>query len=195
MKLEGTPLALQPTDAIRNAWMHKTIGAVSRVDVSAIHDGHVLAVRLEWEDPTENRQPGDNTDFPDAAAVLFPSVPRAPLVTMGAAAFAVNAWYWRADRETEVRHVVAEGIGTSRTVAIEASQASALWKGARWRVVITRALQVQSLDPLAQLRPGESTGFAVAIWDGAHGERGGIKAYTGPEWQPLQLEAPKTARR
>jgi DMSO reductase family type II enzyme heme b subunit len=194
MQLEGTPLGLQPTDSIRVAWMGKTIGAVSRVDTAAVHDGQILAFRLEWDDPTENRQPGDNTDFPDAAAVLFPSAPNAPLVTMGAPGLAVNAWYWRADSDTQTRQVLAEGIGTSRTVAVESGQASASWKEGRWRVVIARALRVQSADPLAQLQPGESTGFALAIWDGAHGERGGIKAYTGPQWQSLQLDAPKTAR-
>lgn len=195
MKLEGTPLGLQPTGAIRNTWLSKTIGAVPRVDVTAVHDANVVAVRLEWDDPTENREPGDNTDFPDAAAVMFPAVPTAQVATMGGPGSPVNAWYWRADGGTEIRHLVAEGIGTSRTVSIESNQASASWKEGRWRLVITRALEVESKEPVAQLRPGESTGFAIAIWDGANGERGGIKAYTGSRWQAVEFDASPTAKR
>ena len=56
-------------------------------------------------------------------------------------------------------------------------------------MVITRALKVQSSQNPAQLEPGQSTGFGVAIWEGGHGERAGIKAISGDDWIKLDLES------
>ncbi len=53
--LMGTPVGLQPTAAIRATWTGKKIGAVERVTVAAVHNGRELAFRLEWADPTQNR--------------------------------------------------------------------------------------------------------------------------------------------
>jgi DMSO reductase family type II enzyme heme b subunit len=194
LKLMGTPVGLQPTGAIRNTWIDRKIGAVSAVAVAAVHDGSQLAFRLEWRDPSEDRAVDDPTAFVDAAGVLLPAAVGAPSMTMGAPGLAVNAWYWRSDEDGRGRHVVAEGLGTTRTVDVESVRGRGLWQGGRWRVVIARALRVATAGPVAQLRAGESTGFAVAVWDGAHAERGGIKAFSG-DWQALQLAAVPTARR
>ena len=193
LDLIGTPVGLQPTGAIRASWMNKKIGAVSQVSVAALHDGTNLAFRLEWACANESRSPGDNDQFSDAAAVLLPVVKDAPVMTMGAPGLPVNAWYWRGDDERG-RNVVAEGLGTSRTADTAAVHASSQWKGGRWRVVIARALQVESAEPVAELAAGQSTGFAVAIWDGSKGERAGIKAFSG-DWQTLEIDAIKTAGR
>ena len=48
--------------------------------------------------------------------MAFPLAEGAPLVSMGAPGAGVNAWYWRADEKDAGRNVVAEGIGTSRTL-------------------------------------------------------------------------------
>ena len=195
VRLMGTPLGLQPTDAIRANWATKPIGAVEQVAVTALHDGRMLAFRLEWGDPSENRTIEDTTQFPDSASIVMPSQAAAPLVTMGAPGAAVNAWYWRADDEDGPgRHVVAEGIGTSRTLDRELVQSRGLWKGGRWRVVIARALRVETNEPVAQLRAGEKTSFGVAVWEGSQAERAGIKAFSG-DWRELELEAAHTVRR
>jgi steroid C-25 hydroxylase gamma subunit len=191
--LEGTPLGLQPTDAIRASWAQRHIGSVDRVRVACVHDGQHLAFRLEWPDATEDRG-GDNDRFPDAASVLLPSVPNAPVITMGAPGMAVNAWYWRADDPSRARQVVAEGIGSSRTVDSDLVQARAVWKEGHWKLVLLRALRVESSASLAQLRPGEATGYAVAIWDGAAGERAGVKSYSG-HWRELRIAPLPQARR
>lgn len=195
LKLEGTPLGLQPTDHIRVAWSGRTIGSVARVAVAAVHDGRSLAFRLEWSAASESREPSDNDQFPDAAAIVLPSSPDAPLVTMGAPGLAVNAWYWRADEPEGGRNVVAEGLGTSRSVDIERVQSRGTWKEGRWRVVLARALRVATDAAVAQLEPGTATGFGVAVWDGSRGERAGIKAFSGPLWLELKLDAMPTARR
>jgi DMSO reductase family type II enzyme heme b subunit len=99
----------------------------------------------------------------------------------------VNAWYWRAD-EKNGRQVVAEGIGSSRTLDTSLVTAQGLWKGGRWHVVIARPLRVSSSEPLVQLEAGHATPFAVAVWEGSNGERAGIKAFSG-EWRELTLDA------
>ncbi|MEE9279480.1 MAG: ethylbenzene dehydrogenase-related protein [Myxococcota bacterium] len=192
LALVGTPLGLQPTDAIRATWATRKIGAVERVDVSAVHDGQLLAFRLEWSDPTENREFADDTFFPDAVAVLLPVAADAQVTTMGEPGKPVNAWYWRAD-EDGGRQVVAEGIGSSDTVDRELVRARGSWKGGYWRVVIARPLRVETRAAVAQLRSGDVTGFAVAVWDGGNGERAGIKSFSG-DWQELSLDAEPTAR-
>ncbi|MBW2241895.1 MAG: hypothetical protein JRH01_07895 [Deltaproteobacteria bacterium] len=194
LKLEGTPLGMQLTAHIRAAWAGRKIGSVARASVAAVHDGQVLAFRLEWSAANGGREPADNHEFTDGAAVVLPSSAGAPIITMGAPGMAVNAWYWRADDE-RARHVVAEGLGSSRTVDVELVRGRGTWKDGRWCVVIARALRVDTQEPIAQLEPGAETGFGVAVWDGNHGERAGIKAFSGPLWHELQLDAvPETTR-
>jgi DMSO reductase family type II enzyme heme b subunit len=196
VKLTGTPANLQPTQAIRNAWADQAIGAVERVEVAAAHNGEVLAFRLEWEDATENGELSDTGSFPDAAAVLLPTVPAAGVITMGAPGAAVNAWYWRADEREGGRNVVAEGLGSSRTLEDQLVRGRGVWQDGRWQVVLARSLRVESAEPLVQLEPGASIGFGVAVWEGGSGERAGIKAFSGPQWLELRLGGlPSAARR
>jgi DMSO reductase family type II enzyme heme b subunit len=186
LALIGTPVGLQPTAAVRNAWSKRRIGAVDRVQVSSLHNGEVLAFRLEWSDPSENRELTDTDMFPDAAAVIFPVTAGAPLITMGAPGAPVNAWYWRADADTQGRHVLAEGIGSSRTLDLSLVRTHGLWKGGTWSVMIARPLRVAGPERYAQFAPGEATQFAVAVWGGSNGERGGIKSFSGG-WRGLEL--------
>lgn len=190
LKLVGTPIGLQPTAVIRNAWMNKKIGQVAQVKVSILHNGTSLAFRLEWADASENKTNGDNSIFPDAAAIALPvgDPKTVPLMSMGAPGAVVNAWYWRADQNGVGRHVVAEGIGSSRTVDQELVKANGIWEKGHWQVVIARSLSVESKEPLAQLASGQATGFGVAIWEGNSGERGGIKAFSG-DWLSLEIGA------
>ena len=192
IEMLGTPLALQPTEAIRTRWAGKKIGAVEHVELSAVHDGNLLAFRLEWSDPTENAEASENDVFIDGAAVLLPVVPGALVSTMGEPGKPVNAWYWRAD-EARGFEVIAEGIGTSQTLDSERVRSRGVWKGGKWRVVLARAMRVDTKETVAQLESGARTGFAVAVWDGASGERAGIKAFSG-EWREMVLETPPAAR-
>lgn len=194
VRMIGTPSGMQPTAAVRAAWPDARIGAIDRIELDAAHDGQHLAFRIEWADETEDRALGDTVSFPDAAAILLPSAKNAPLITMGSPGLPVNAWYWRADENGSGRQVVAEGIGTTRTVDQELVRGHGTWKDGRWRVVIARALRVQAPDPVAQLRPGDVTGFGVAVWEGSRGERAGLKSFSG-DWMKLQLEALPQARR
>jgi len=189
VKLKGTPLDMQPTDAIKVSWAGKKIGAVESVQVAAVHDGERIAFRLEWSDPTEDREIGDTTSFPDGCGVLFPTVQYAPMAVMGAVGMAVNAWYWRADENGRGRHVLAQGLGTTETLDYELVRGNGVYQDGRWQVVITRAMKVQSPSNPVQLEPGQSTGLGVAIWEGGEGERAGIKAISGDDWIKLDIEA------
>lgn len=186
LALAATPITLQPTALVRNAWAQRGYGAVGLVEVSALHNGDVLAFRLQWSDPTENRDPEDTSSFPDAAAIAFPVRPGAPLITMGAAGAPINAWYWRADSDTEGRQVFSEGIGTSRTADLSLVRTHGVWKGGAWSVVIARALRVEGPEPYVQLAPGTVSEYAVAVWEGSHSERAGIKTFS-LAWRPLEL--------
>lgn len=194
VKLKGTPLDMQPSGAIKASWANKKIGAVDVVQVAAIHDGEQIAFRLEWSDPLANREITDDTPFPDGCGVLFPTVQFAPMAVMGAVGMAVNAWYWRADENGRGRHVLAEGLGTTRTLDEELVRGNGVHENQRWQVVITRPMKVQSPDNPAQFDPGQSSGFGVAIWEGGHGERAGIKAISGDDWLKLDLEAATEAK-
>jgi hypothetical protein len=50
-------------------------------------------------------------------------------------------------------------------------------------------MKVASPDKPVQLEPGQSTGFGVAIWEGGHSERAGIKAISGDDWIKLEIQA------
>jgi DMSO reductase family type II enzyme heme b subunit len=113
---------------------------------------------------------------------------------MGAVGMAVNAWYWRADENGSGRHVLAEGLGTTRTIDYELVRGNGVYENNHWHVVITRAMKVQSADTPVQLEPGQKSGLGVAIWEGGHGERAGIKAVSGDNWIELDLEAATEAR-
>ncbi len=193
LEMIGTPVGLQPTGAIRAAWMDKKIGVVGRATVAAVHDGTNLVFRLEWESASEGRTTSDNDEFPDAAAILLPVTEGAIVMTMGAPGAPVNAWYWRGDTE-QGRNVVAEGLGSSRTADTSAVRTRSQWKDGRWQVVIARAMSLESAESGVQLAPGDATGFAVAVWEGSNGERAGIKSFSG-DWQALQIDALPTARR
>ena len=194
VKLKGTPLDMQPSGAIKASWANKKIGAVEAVQVAAIHDGQRIAFRLEWSDPTENSEITDDTPFPDGCGILFPTVQFAPMAVMGAIGMAVNAWYWRADENGRGRHLLAEGLGTTRTLDEELVRGNGVYQNQRWHVVITRAMRVKSPENPVQLEPGQSTGFGVAIWEGNRGERAGLKAISGDDWIKLDLEDASEAR-
>ena len=186
--LYGAPAAMQPTEAIQVTWADRKIGAVNEVRVKALHDGDFLFFHLDWADPSENSDHGDNSSFPDGAAVALPLAAQTPLVTMGSPEKGMNAWYWRANAPESGRNVVSGGLGTSETLDMDLVKCGSVWREGRWQVVISRALRVQGDGPIVQLEAGGNTQFGVAVWEGSNGERGGIKSFSG-NWIELDLAA------
>ena len=187
LALQGTPAAMQPTAAIRNTWAKKPIGATGKVEVRALHNGEVLAFQLSWADANHNVNHGDNSVWPDAAAVALPLHQDAPLMTMGAPGTPMAALYWRADDKDMGYQVVAQGPGSTQIVD-KSVRTSATWKDGRWQIVIARTFKSVDSPNIIKLEPGQASRFGVAIWEGGHQERGGIKAFSG-DWQALEIAA------
>jgi DMSO reductase family type II enzyme heme b subunit len=157
------------------------------------HNGSDIAFRLQWQDASADTgaEGQDDTGFPDAAALLFPTAPKAPLMSMGAPGLPVNAWYWRADEPDRGRQVSAEGLGSSETVDRDLVKVQGGHRNGEWHVVIARAMQATASRPVAQLGAGGRIGVSFAIWEGSRGERAGIKAFAlGPHegWHELVLD-------
>ncbi len=184
--LESTPIAMQPTPAIRESWSTKTAGNIGNVSVQAVVNQDLLAIRLQWNAPNQMVDHGDNTVFPDSAAIAFPLAENAPVV-MGAPDMPVSMWFWRANENGEARQIEAAGIGTSETRNRNLVKSHGAWKDGKWSVVMARALQVPNESQSPQFKLGSTAQIALAVWDGGNTERGGIKAYSGMQWLELIL--------
>jgi len=178
LQMSPSPMGMQPTDAIRAQWKDRSYGRVATARLDALHNGSILAFRLEWADARADEKIRDNDQFVDAAAVMLPSAPKAPILLMGQKGAPVNAWLWRADEGAQGRNIVAEGIGTTRTVAPGTVSCGQRWRNGHWSLVIARALALDTPEPVAQLRPGGRVPYGVAIWEGGNQERAGIKSFT-----------------
>ncbi|AMN47555.1 putative steroid C25 dehydrogenase (S25dC4) [Steroidobacter denitrificans] len=177
LQMVETPIAMQPTDAIRAQWKGRKHGVVTQARLAALHNGTVLGFRLEWADASVDERIVDNDQFVDAAAIMLPSVPKAPILLMGQKGAPVNAWYWRADEGVDGRNIVSEGYGTTRTVTPKTVICNQQWRKGTWSVVITRALALKTSEPIAQMKPAEQLPYGVAIWEGGNQERAGIKSF------------------
>jgi DMSO reductase family type II enzyme heme b subunit len=185
VELAGMPLHLQTSRYVRTVWADKLVGKVRAVAVRAAHDGERLAVRLEWNDDTENKEFAERL-FPDAAAVVFPSNGDASLLTLGSADAKVNAWYWRADLENG-ENLVAQGLGTDTPTGDTEIAGQGAWGDNRWTVVVSRALKAKGADNV-KLTPGKTVKAGFTVWEGSNRERGDLRSYSR-QWQDLTLDA------
>ncbi|GIW40827.1 MAG: hypothetical protein KatS3mg076_1404 [Candidatus Binatia bacterium] len=187
--LVPTPLANQPSPYVVAACDPRKHGRVRRLAVQAAHDGETIAFRLEWKDPHRDEDTQDADRFPDACGILFPlREGNPPLLEMGSPSAPVNAWYWRADANGEVRNTIAHGLGTTESTPRSAIRARAAWRRGVWSVVLARPLLVpDQADETVQLSPGTGVRVAFAVWEGSNGERAGLKSFSG-EWRELVIE-------
>lgn len=186
--LSPVPLAMQPTEYVRVSRSGRPYGAVTSMDVRALHNGNKVFFRLVWRDAVADQKIEDINQFADAAAVLFPSNGDAPLFGMGAKGKPVNAWLWRADWERP-KNVAAEGMGTTERRDDPALTAKGTHSDERWHVVVGRSLSEEGAPPgSVVLKPGATSKVAFAVWQGSEQERAGLKAFS-PDWQELELDA------
>jgi DMSO reductase family type II enzyme heme b subunit len=185
VELAGMPLHLQTSRYVRTVWADKLVGKVRAVAVRAAHDGERLAVRLEWNDDTENKEFAERL-FPDAAAVVFPCNGDASLLTLGSADAKVNAWYWRADL-ADGENLVAHGLGTDTPTKDTEIAGRGAWSDSRWAVVVSRALKAKGADNV-KLAPGKTVKAGFTVWEGSNRERGDLRSYSR-QWQDLALDA------
>lgn len=184
--LRGVPLHLQPSRYIRTAWAGRPIGGVRTLRVQAAHNSRDIAFRLEWQDTTENRDYGDGSVFPDAAAVLFPLSEQAPLASTGTGDSPVALWYWRATAAAgEAEELIGRGPGVFERAAEGLAQSRARWEDGSWSVVLAGPLDAKTAG--AQLFRDGTAQAAFAVWEGSGQERAGLHSLSRL-WQELDIE-------
>jgi len=153
-------------------------GANKSLEVAAVHNDRMVAVRLKWASEKHDTLSDLNT-FADGAAVLFPLVKGAPAMTMGAKGKPTNAWFWKAN-ETAPMEVVAEGftaVQRLKDAAASDLKVVAQHRNGEWQVIFRRSLA--NHGGLVQLPPGGNGKIAFALWNGGNNERSGRKSFSG----------------
>ena len=187
LSLQPTPVGMQPSEYITSTVKQSEVGAIGQVEVRALTNGTRLFFRLSWNDPTQNADSDEADRFADGAAILFPFLDDAPIVTMGNEGQPVNQWHWRADFSTPF-NVTTAGLGTTYRTPESFVEAQAHWANERWAVVLARPLETSDPDnhvPFSADRPLKA---AFCVWDGEGQERAGLKSYT-PSWTEFTWEA------
>ena len=185
LSLSRAPLAMQPSPWMQGAYQGRTWGALTEARLRAVHNGEVVAVRATWQAPDPATSSRGAGAFPDACAVMLPFVPDAPVFMGGEDAW-VNLWLWRADGVGPFT-LTAAGIGTSERIADGVTRTAADHAEGRWQVVFARPLDPGDGDHHVPLRPGTPWQVSLCVWQGAQGERAGLKSFA-PAWTELALE-------
>lgn len=177
IKLVAAPTGIQPGDYVGAAYpvsgAPATASVVLMVDRAA-SGGWVINLAWLCASPVDEIK-SDTNRFADAAALLVPAQADTPMMTMGYPTHPVEGMLWRPDWSAPVK-IVAEGFGTVvRHPAPAGWAARGSWEnGAR-----TARFEISNWPALAaQKRLG------VAIWQGAHQQRAGLKSVT-PDWIAL----------
>jgi len=182
--LSPTPIAMQPTKAIRAAFEDKKYGLIEQANFQAVHDGQSVYFRTSWKDAHKDDRVTDNDSFVDQMALMLPLTKNSVFLTMGSMSDPVELWRWKADQETP-QQIKAEGVGTTENIQDDAMQSQAVWKDGRWYVVMQRDMVTPS-DNSANFIPGEQQRCSLALWAGHNQERGGIKSIS-MRWIPLDV--------
>lgn len=157
-------------------------------EVRVLRRGDSLLVRLAWDDATENapkapeaktgeagdpkilykKPTAETSTFSDAVAVMVPEDwkgPAFPSLVMGDEKAPALLYHWSASRGTNVL----EAKGRASTTRLERSfPARGVYQNGKW----TAVLEV----PSPTLDAGYPVAFAV--WDGASGDRDGLKFFS-----------------
>ena len=89
-------------------------------------------------------------------------------------------------RASAVEDILSEGPGSITAKEKQAVTGRGRWKEGRWAVVVARALTTpETID--FQFATGARSRLALAVWDGARGEKGSRKSIS--EWVWLELTA------
>lgn len=156
---------------------------VSAVSFQALHNGEALALRLSWDDPSQDRQ-----DPSDALAMAFlPHGAAGDIVTLQtwplASAPALDWLAWSA--RSGLRKMVAESYDDVFGVSASMDPGHVSYDDGRWTLVVRRPLVPEPLDRAAALAPGAFAPVAFAVWDGGNAGQRAVS-----QWIDLSLEKP-----
>jgi DMSO reductase family type II enzyme heme b subunit len=138
------------------------------IKVKGLHDGTNVAILLEFADPSEDPE--------DAAAIEFmvgdTKAHFAHGQTMGQVEGGpVNIWYWK-NKDGKAVDMSAKGFGTLKPQAHQDVKAKGMYQDGVWKVVFSRPFTTENTVEDTQLKPGDFTGIAFALWDGKKTEAG-----------------------
>jgi len=185
VSLIPTPLVLQPSPWLVQAFDGRSYGKLAAAGLSFLHNGQLIAARVEWSVPTPAVSTRGPDEFADACAVILPFVRDAPLITMGSVDQWVNMWLWRADSVGPFT-VTAAGLGTTQRIQDGVLEAKGIYRDGRWHVAFVRLLAPGTSQDHVSLKPGTPWQVSLALWQGANQERAGLKSFS-PGWMPLEI--------
>lgn len=161
------------------------VGAPVPLFFSIASDRERLYVKLRWVDTTPDQEMRSDHSR-DGAAVQFALDPDAQTShMMGSPELPVNIWYWHADSD-QAESLGAGGFGSATTLEAQPVSARSHYRTARladdnqWTLVMSRPLDIKG-EYSARFEPGAVQSLAFAVWDGAAGQRDGLKRTT-PGW-------------
>jgi hypothetical protein len=148
---------------------------------------HIVQWRASWQrDVDLETSQGVEAQFPDVIRDLDPDQLLPPEVAvLWSPARAVGNAMAAPTRATPVEELVAEGFGSTTTLAEQRAAGRGVHEDGRWWVAIAMPLARHS--GLGALAPGGTWPLAVAVWAGDAGNRGGRKHYS--PFADMQLEA------
>jgi len=88
------------------------------------------------------------------------------------------------DRKSPVENLVAAGFGTLTTADEQTVAGKGIWQNGKWYVLYARGLDADG--DYTPFKPGQTTNVAFAVWDGAVGERNGLKSVS--QFADLKVE-------
>ena len=167
-----------------------SVGAPIPLFFSIASDRERLYVKLRWVDATPDQELRSDHSR-DGAAVQFSLDPEAQTShMMGSPELPVNIWYWHADSD-QAENLGAGGFGSATTLESQPVSARSYYQRARldddnqWILVMSRPLDVDAAHT-AEFAPGVVQPLAFAVWEGATGQRDGLKRTT-PGWIKVDL--------
>ena len=166
----ATPQGMQTSEYIKKTYRDGEWGNIHQLSVKGWQTRHSLNLLLEFTSASDSRQLLGPDHFLDRVAVFFPSDKHTLFMTMGSPESPGILWSWRADGKAEV--LEARGAGTIKALSAEGLKVQAERNGGAWKVLMSGP------QVLVERR------FALAVWSGAHQERGGLKAFS-PQWVEL----------
>jgi cytochrome c oxidase cbb3-type subunit 2 len=170
---ERTDVRLRNVVSAEGEWQHPP--TVRSLTLEAIADADTVALRLSWNDPTEDlpaeasAQAGTAAPADRFALVLKPEGSRGDVATLQAWPYAgappLDLCVWSSDTGK-----VWEWIGTGFEPSTSASglSATADYQDGRRRVVLRRPLHPATPDGAAAIVPDGFTALAFAVWDGGN---------------------------
>ena len=126
--------------------------------------------KAAWQADIEEGYVDVEDAYPDAYADFYPFEDEDVFYPARAA----GNVFAELDRTTAVDNLLSGSFGTLTQAADQVVQGTGEWRDDRWRVVFGRDLAVEG--EYTRFAEGASTNVAFAVWDGAKGERDGMKS-------------------